>query len=461
MIPIIGSLYRENNVTCYIYGRTLVNRSVISIMQAHIAASKQERMPLTEVQTIDVFTILKSLNLGHAHIDVGRLAAKYYRDNPGISLIDFVKQETGDSVHSPSKPLEQPQDVVLYGFGRIGRLMARLLIEKTAGGDTLRLKAVVVRKGGSAHDLQKRASLFERDSVHGRFNGTVRILEDEDAMIINGNKIQFIYSDSPATIDYTQYGIKSAIIVDNTGAWKTSDALSQHLQSKGAAKVLLTAPGNDIKNIVMGVNDHLVQDDDQIICAASCTTNAIVPTLKIMNDNFGIVNGHVETVHSYTNDQNLIDNYHKADRRGRSAAMNMVITSTGAAKAATKALPELSGKLTGNAIRVPTPNVSMAILNLTLEKSLDRHALNEFIREKCLHSDYIKQIAFSESPEMVSTDVVGSRTAAVFDAQATIVNNNSCVLYLWYDNEFGYTCQVRRVLEKMAGVKYTRYPRIS
>ena len=170
------------------------------------------------------------------------------------------------------------------------------------------------------------------------------------------------------------------------------------------------------------------------------------------------MHGHVETVHAYTNDQNLIDNYHKADRRGRSAALNMVLTSTGAAKAVAKALPELEGKLTGNAIRVPTPDVSMAILNLTLEETVSTEDLNEFLREAALRSPLLKQINFTASPEVVSSDFVGTRTACIVDGKATITNGNSCTLYLWYDNEFGYTCQVHRVLEKFVGVSYARYP---
>ena len=267
MIAIIGKLYRQNSVTCYIYGRTLVNRSVIDIMKAHSFVRKQERNELSEFETIQVFEALADLNLGHAHIDVGRITTQFLNDNRGLSITDFVKEEVGEAAGNPSRPLEQPQDVVLYGFGRIGRLMARLMIEKTAGGDALRLRAVVVRKGKAKNDLEKRASLFERDSVHGAFNGTIRVLEDENKLVINGNEIQFIYSNSPAEVDYTEYGIDNAIIVDNTGVWKTEKDLGQHLQSKGAAKVLLTAPGSDIKNIVMGVNDKDIAENDNIICA--------------------------------------------------------------------------------------------------------------------------------------------------------------------------------------------------
>ncbi|MCB1838123.1 MAG: glyceraldehyde-3-phosphate dehydrogenase, partial [Alcanivoracaceae bacterium] len=225
-------------------------------------------------------------------------------------------------------------------------------------------------------------------------------------------------------------------------------------------RVILTAPGKgDLKNIVHGVNNDLITDEDSIISAASCTTNAIVPPLKALFDKFGIEHGHVETVHSYTNDQNLLDNFHKGPRRGRAAPLNMVITETGAATAAAKALPELAGRLTGNSIRVPTPNVSLAILNLTLAKETTLQELNEYLRWISLHSPLQRQIDFISSPDAVSTDFVGSRHASVIDAEATIVNGKHCVLYVWYDNEFGYSCQVVRILQQISGVEYPSYPK--
>jgi len=163
-------------------------------------------------------------------------------------------------------------------------------------------------------------------------------------------------------------------------------------------------------------------------------------------------------VHSYTNDQNLLDNFHKGPRRGRAAPLNMVITETGAATAAAKALPSLAGKLTGNSIRVPTPNVSLAILNLTLEKKTSLEELNSYLRWVSLHSPMQRQIDYVSSPDAVSTDFVGARHAAVIDAEATIVNGNHCVLYVWYDNEFGYSCQVVRILQQVSGVEYPSFP---
>lgn len=462
MIPIVGKLSRTKSVKIYIYGKPLVGSSVIAIMRAHRYVRQVELNEISEFETYPILLQLASLDLGTAHIDVGRLAVKFEAGPraAGVTVEDFVTSEVKDLIGSKRAPIEKPRDVILYGFGRIGRLMARLLIEKTDSGNTLRLRAIVVRKGKAPNDLIKRASLLRRDSIHGPFKGTIRVDEEHQSFVANGNEIKVIYSDGPDKVDYTEYGINDALVIDNTGMWRDEAGLSLHLKSKGVSKVILTAPGKGaMKNIVHGINSDQIDEEDSIISAASCTTNAIAPPLKAMDDEFGVLGGHLETVHAYTNDQNLVDNYHSADRRGRSAPMNMVLTETGAAVAVGKVLPQLEGKLTGNAIRVPTPNVSMAILHLNLGRETSVEEVNEYMRQIALHSPLRKQIDYSNSPEVVSSDFVGSRHACVFDAEATIVNGSQVVMYLWYDNEFGYSCQVHRVLEQMAGVNYAVYPK--
>ena len=459
MIPLIGSLYRKNVVT-YCYGRALYNQSVTQIMKTHRYVRQVAQNELSEFESHPILEEMAKLNLGPSHIDVGKLATKYMEEaeSQQVDIASFVKKECQDVIDSDALPLNEPQDVVLYGFGRIGRLLARLLIEKTGSGQQLRLRAVVVRKGGS-DDLAKRASLLRRDSVHGSFQGTIRVDEENSCIIANGNVIRFLYANSPDELNYEDYDISRAILIDNTGVWRDRDGLSKHLDSKGVAKVVLTAPGKgDLKNVVSGVNSNLIGAEDEIIAAASCTTNAIVPPLKAINEEFSIVSGHMETVHAYTPDQNLIDNYHKSNRRGRSAPLNMVITETGASSAVTKLLPELDGKLTGNAIRVPTPNVSLAILNLTVGRETTVEEVNNYLRESCIHGDMQRQMDFTYSPEVVSSDFVGNRHACIIDGEATIVKDNRLVLYVWYDNEFGYSCQVVRVVQKIAGITYPLIP---
>ena len=458
MLPLIGQLYRSRGVNTNVYGQSLVNKTVIDILNAHRFAQKVLGSELSILDTLPILQAISKLDLSPSRIDIGKLTIKY-RDQQGkLSLDEFVAKELASANKGQGSLLSEPRDVVLYGFGRIGRLLARVLVEKTGGGDKLRLRAIVVRKG-TDQDLMKRASLLERDSVHGPFNGVISFDEEENAIIANGNMIRLIYANSPDSIDYTAYGINDAIVLDNTGLWRDREGLGKHLQSKGVSKVILTAPGKgDIPNIVFGINDNLVNAEETIFSAASCTTNAVVPVLKAVNDKFGIINGHLETCHSYTNDQNLIDNYHKKERRGRAAAMNMVITETGAAKASAKALPELAGKLTGNAIRVPVPNVSLAVLNLSLKKETSVDELNSYLRDLALHSPLQNQIEFVNSPELVSSDFIGSRHASVVDSLATIVNGDRCVLYVWYDNEFGYTCQVVRLLQKIAGIELPALP---
>lgn len=457
MIPMIGKLHREKNVTISVHSRSLINKSVIQILKAHRFVKQIEGEALSVKDTCPVLEEVAKLDLGPSRVDIGKLTVAYQQQAGDKPLADFVREQLADSIGNKDAMPAQT-DVVLYGFGRIGRILTRLLLEKAGSGDGLRLKAIVVRNKGKG-DLIKRASLLRRDSVHGSFAGTIAIDEEDNAIIANGNFIKVIYSNDPASVDYTEYGIDNAVLIDNTGIWRDKDGLKQHLSCPGIKRVLLTAPGKgDMKNIVHGVNNDIIEDGDDIISAASCTTNAIVPPLKALNEKFGIENGHVETVHSYTNDQNLLDNFHKGPRRGRGAPLNMVLTATGAATAAAKALPELAGKLTGNSIRVPTPNVSMAILNLTLKEGTTVEEINDYLRWVSLHSDLQRQLDFVNSPDAVSTDFVGSRHASVVDAGATIVNGNHCVLYLWYDNEFGYSCQVLRILQQITGFEFPVYP---
>ena len=454
MITLIGQLYREKNIVVSVYGSSLINRSVIQILKTH----RRTRMVDVELSVVNTFPILEALmkveNIGSAEVDIGKLAVEY--QNQGGDVDAFVANAVAPILGNATS--EQPKDVVLYGFGRIGRILARLIISQSGLGRGLSLKAIVVRKSSDG-DLAKRASLLRRDSIHGSFAGTISVDEENEAIIANGNFIKVIYASSPSEVDYTAYGIENALLIDNTGKWRDAEGLSQHLKCAGIARVVLTAPSKgEMKNVVYGVNNTDILDEDKIISAASCTTNAITPVLKVLDDKYKVLNGHVETVHSFTNDQNLIDNYHKADRRGRAATLNMVITETGAAKAVAKALPGLKGKLTGNSVRVPTPNVSLAILNLNLEKEVDREEVNEYIRQISINSSLQGQIGYTNSTEVVSSDFIGSRTAGVFDAQATITSGTRLTAYVWYDNEVGYSCQVLRIAEQMCGVSYAKIP---
>ena len=460
MIPLIGKLYREKSVEISLFGQVLINRAVSDIMKAREYARRVEDVTISPCEALDILQILIDMPVSNAHIDIGKLAARWQKQSDARSLEDFLKAElagaAADASADAARP--EPKDVVLYGFGRIGRIVARLLCDRTGSTHGTRLRAIVVRRG-KGDDLAKRASLLRFDSVHGPFKGVIEVDHEGEAMIINGQRVQMIYADAPEQVDYAAYGIDDAVLVDNTGAWRDEDGLSRHLSSGRIARVLLTAPGKgEIKNIVHGLNQNMVEADDRILSAASCTTNAIAPVLKAIHDQYGIVNGHMETVHSYTNDQNLIDNYHGADRRGRSAPLNMVLTETGATKAVGKALPELAGKLTGSSVRVPTPNVSLAILALNLEGSPSKEELNAHLQHTAIHSDLQKQVGFSAAPDAASSDFVGMRSTGVVDGPATQCAEGRCVVYVWYDNEFGYTCQVVRLLRQLTGSTLPVFP---
>ena len=461
MVPIIGSLYR-NGTNILIYGKSLVNESPVAIMKAHRFARQSDNNELSELETYPILKYIETLDLADCEIDVGELAVKcpFFEDikNDDTKIGEFIDAELESVINKKSNRPSEPANIVLYGFGRIGRLVARMMTQTTGPGNYFKLRAIVIRKA-TDDDIFKRASLLTKDSVHGPFDGTVRVDEENSSLVINGNPVKVIYASGPDKVKYSDYGINDPVVIDNTGIWRDEEALSVHIKS-GASKVILTAPAKgDIKNIVYGINDSILEENDQLISAASCTTNAIVPVLKTINDEFKINGGHIETVHAYTNDQNLIDNFHKKDRRGRGAPLNMVITSTGAVNAVAKALPELKGKLTGNAIRVPTPNVSLAILSLELDKKVSVETVNDYLRSMAFHSEYREIIGFVNSSEVVSTDFYSSPFATVIDSQATITNDKRVTLYCWYDNEYGYTKQVISLSKKVAKINLPRLPK--
>ena len=461
MVPIVGSLYRDG-INILIYGKSLVNQSPVEIMRAHRFARQSDNNELSELETFPILQYLDTLSMADCEIDIGELAVRFPNfsnlKNDSSDLPKYIDYELSDVIDVNSDRPTEPKDIVLYGFGRIGRLVTRMMIQNTGPGNYYRLRAIVIRKAGD-DDIYKRASLLSRDSVHGPFDGTVRVDEEKSTLVINGNPVKIIYASSPAEVNYSDYDIETPLVIDNTGVWRDFDSLSKHIKSN-ASQVLLTAPGKgDIKNIVYGVNDNILKDSDQIISAASCTTNAIVPVLKVINDHYGIDGGHIETVHSYTNDQNLIDNFHKGDRRGRGAPLNMVITSTGAVEAVSKAIPELADKLTGNAIRVPTPNVSLAILSLVLNVNVDKDDINNYLKSMAFHSKYRETLGFVNSPEIVSTDFYSSPFASIIDSQATITSGKRVTLYCWYDNEYGYSKQVINLAKKIAGISLQRLPK--
>ncbi len=456
----ISELYLDKGIEMVLFRNQLIDQRVSEILNLHEYARKFVGQNITINDTLALLSELVEMELAPARMDIGRLASEWLNEKGNYaSERAFLEDKLADFIGADNMQRTTPKDVVLYGFGRIGRLVARELMAQEGKGEQLRLRAIVTR-GENALSLEKRAALLREDSVHGPFPGTVEADIDNNALIINGRTIQVIGANAPEDIDYTAYDINNALIIDNTGAFRDEEALARHLSAKGAEKVLLTAPGKGVPNIVHGVNQ---KDFDpakvDIFSAASCTTNAITPVLKVIDDTLGVVKGHIETVHAYTNDQNLVDNMHKKYRRGRAAALNMVITETGAGKAVAKALPQLEGKLTSNAIRVPVPNGSLALLKLDVNKETSKEDVNEIMRKAALTGDLVEQIRYSMSNELVSSDIVGNSCPSVYDSHATIVSpdGKSLVLYVWYDNEYGYTRQVIRLSKYIAQVRRKRY----
>ena len=459
LIKIISDLWYDKSIEMVLFRNQLIDRNVSDIINLHEYAGEFVGKPISVFDSVEIARAILSLDLPPSKLDIGKLTYEFHLENNKYNdaksfVIDKLKDaKNTEDIH--------PKDVVLYGFGRIGRLLARELMSKMGKGNQLRLRAIVTRDKNDATTLEKRASLLRYDSIHGDFQGSVVADVANNALIINGTTVHIITANQPEDIDYTAYEIHDALVIDNTGAFTTQEALARHLTSKGVDKVLLTAPGKGVPNIVHGVNQNEYNPDEvNIFSAASCTTNAITPILKAVEDTLGVVKGHLETIHAYTNDQNLVDNMHKKYRRGRAAALNMVITETGAGSAVAKALPSLAGKLTSNAIRVPVPNGSLVVLNLEVEKNTSVEDINNIMKKYALEGELVEQIKYSLNNELVSSDIVGTSAPAIFDSNATIVSadGKNIVLYVWYDNEYGYSHQVIRLAKYIAKVRrYTYY----
>lgn len=455
----IGELQYDKGIELVLFRNHLVDITISEILNLHEYAKNVVHKPIDIETTSNLAAEILKMDLAPAKIDIGKLASEWIAEKDNFeSKAAFLTTKLGNFSKDATDGFH-PQDVVLYGFGRIGRLAARELIKQAGKGQQLRLRAIVTR-GSSDKDIIKRAALLRSDSVHGAFKGSVVEDLENKSLIINGQIVRMIDASNPEDIDYTQYGIDNALIIDNTGVFTNREALMRHKQSKGVSKVLLTAPGKEIPNVVYGINQgELNLEEETIFSAASCTTNAISPILKVINDAYGVVKGHIETVHAYTNDQNLLDNMHKSSRRGRSAAINMVITSTGAGAAVTKVIPDLKDKLTANAVRVPTPNGSLAILSLELKNGTSIEDINNVVRKSSLEGELVNQIFYSYDPELVSSDIIGNTCCSVYDSHATIVSQDgkNVVLYTWYDNEFGYTKQVIRLAKHITKVRRSIY----
>jgi len=326
--------------------------------------------------------------------------------------------------------------VGINGFGRIGRLVFREMMNRE-NFEVLGINDLT--------DAKTLAHLLKYDSVHKKFQGTVEV--KENSIVVNGKEIRIFAEKDPANLPWKELGVE--YVVEATGVFRKNEQLAKHLEA-GAKKVVLTVPAKDkIDNmVVLGVNDETLRPDDKIVSNASCTTNCLAPVAKVLNDEFGIVKGLMTTVHAYTNDQQILDLPHKDLRRARAAAMSIIPTTTGAAKAVGKVIPQLEGKLDGMALRVPTPDGSLVDLTVILEKEATKEEINAAVK-KAAEGPMNGILEYTEDP-IVSVDIVGNPNSSIFDAQSTMVDGKLVKVLAWYDNEWGYSVRVVDLVEKMA-----------
>ncbi len=467
LLQVTGELRFDKGVDLTLFRQQIYDTRPSEVIRAHQRSTDYSKRPINVDLSLSLaYSVAQLEELEACKVDLGRLATEWLDRSTGYAnMDDFVREQLSTlrshATASTEKFSGQGRDVVLYGFGRIGRKLARLLAEHTGRGSQLRLKAIVIRAQlDDPHlELSKRAALLRSDSIHGNFSGMVEVSADAEWLIINGNRVKVLFAEQPQELDYSAHGIQDALLIDNTGVWRTREGLERHLRP-GIKSVLLTAPGEEVPNVVVGINhDNYDWENVRLASAASCTTNAVAPIIKTLHDSLGITRAHIETIHAYTSDQNLLDNFHRKPRRGRAAPLNMVVTTTGAAQAVAKVIPSLEGLLTGNAVRVPVPNGSLAIVNLTVKRQVNKDEVNEIVRTATLSGPLCEQIMFSGSQEYVSTNAIGISATSVFDAPSTRVSIDGYGVncYTWYDNESGYAYQVLRLAKLMAGVHRERY----
>ena len=325
--------------------------------------------------------------------------------------------------------------IAINGFGRIGRLTFRNLIES----DKVEIVAI---NDLTAVDML--AHLLKYDSAHGRFNGTVE--HTENSLIVNGKEITVYAQRDPETLPWAELGID--VVVESTGFFRDAEGMGKHIKA-GAKKVALSAPASgDIKTIVLGVNDGELTADDTMVSNASCTTNCLSPMAKVLDEKFGIESGFMCTIHAYTSDQRIQDAPHSDKRRARAAAVNMIPTSTGAAKAVALVLPQLKGKLDGYAMRVPTITGSATDLTVQLKREVTAEEVNVAMKEAA--EGPLKGILMYTEDPIVSSDIVGDKHSCIFDADVTSAKGNLVKVLGWYDNEAGYSARLANLVERLA-----------
>jgi glyceraldehyde 3-phosphate dehydrogenase len=326
--------------------------------------------------------------------------------------------------------------IAINGFGRIGRLVFREMM-KRGGYDVVAINDLT--------DAKTLAHLLKYDSVHGRFNGTVD--SKDDAIVVNGKEIKVTAIKNPVEIPHKENNID--IVIESTGVFKNKEQCQGHLDA-GAKKVIITAPAKGAVDatVVLGVNDDVIKPEMTVVSNASCTTNSIAPTIKVLNDKFGVINGFLTTIHAYTSTQEVMDVPGKDFRRMRAAAVNSIPTTTGAAKAVGLVLPELKGKLDGIAVRVPVVDGSFTDLTVNLKKGTSVEEVNSVIKEAAANE--MKGVLEYTEEEIVSSDVIGSTTAGIFDAgQTRVIEGTLLKVACWYDNEYGYSCMVVNLVDKL------------
>lgn len=432
---VASRLYRQHDVRLQCAGHPVLSRS-----PAQLVASMQFALVANGIELDEMRELLKALTdaeLMPCTIDIADIAAGEGLDTPELLQVIEVSDDRAE-----------PRDVVLNGFGRVGRLLVRLMFEDGCG-PLLQLRAIAVRPGT---ELEHRTELLRQDSIHGRIHADVEYAQDDRAVVINGQSVPFVEMSGPEDVSQLQpLSLDSnTLLIDSTGSRRKKAELDPWIGGT-ISQVLVTAPCSEpVPNVVRGIHSAEVDLSQPLISAASCTTNAIAPIAAWLESTYGLKHLHMETVHAYTNDQNLVDNAHSSPRRSRAATENMIITATGAQKAVGLVLPDIGAKMTATAVRVPVADVSLLTCIFQLDGLATGDEMREAFRQASHQIGWRQLLGFSSNAAAASSDFKGDRHACVIDGPSIECDADRGVLQAWYDNEIGYCAQVLRLAEDMS-----------
>ncbi len=458
LISYINELYAFGRVELGVSGETLIGIGPIPLLNL---VKRQARLQNLEYTVRDVSQVVNALRQETLHpckIDICVLTSQWVMLQRPPDIARFLHRTLGRRFLSPFPRRQPVLSLVVHGFGRVARILTRMLARYGPAGQ-IRLRAVLSRMDRDPESqLFRRFRLLQNDSIYGEFRGDIEFVPERSLLVVNGNEVVFVGGQRVEDAEFPVFDSGPVLFLDTTGRRSDSFRLFEALRPRGISALATTFSLPEVPPVVYGVNHFDLHElNAPVFSAGSDPANAVAPVLRLLNDEYDIEHGHIEIVRPFTNDQNLLDNIHESPRLGRSAPGNLVPFESDLIPEIERLLPALEGRLTSGFVRAPVANGALAILQLRLERCPDAAELNRFLKIACLHSDLRDQLDFSLAPDFVSADIRGNAHSAVVDSPRTMSRGKQAVLYLWYDNEYGYAAQILRLCQELSNLSIMQY----